>query len=278
MIHVKAPSKNIIHVISMSIGRPGPFRFHPTPGKPRLPGAPAAGTAAAPGGFTPCSQCEARRFSICAAVCDAELPHFSALSVRQRIEPRRFLFHEGDPSRHVYSIVSGTVCLSKALFDGRRQITGFLFDGDFIGLAHGEACVYTAEALTPVEVCRFPRERFERYLAEHPHVERRLLQIASTELAAAQDQMLLLGRKTAVERVASFLLRLSQRAEARGRPGSPVALPMTRAEIGDYLGLTLETVSRTLTQLRREGAIELDGVSVVRIASAETLNRLAGAA
>jgi CRP/FNR family transcriptional regulator len=109
-------------------------------------------------------------------------------------------------------------------------------------------------------------------------VERRLLQIASTELAAAQDQMLLLGRKTATERVASFLLRLSERAVAHGRPGNPISLPMTRAEIGDYLGLTLETVSRTMTQLRKLGAIDLDNVNVVRIASLETLRRLAGTA
>jgi CRP/FNR family transcriptional regulator len=229
------------------------------------------------GGFVSCSHCAARRFSICAAVCDAELPHFSVLSIRQRIEPRRFLFHEGDESRHVYSIVSGAVCLSKAMLDGRRQITGLMFQGDFIGLAHGNAYACTAEALTAVEVCCFPRERFERYMAEHPQVERRLLQIAATELAAAQDQMLLLGRKTAVERVASFLLRLSQRAAAHGDPGNPVALPMTRAEIGDYLGLTLETVSRTLSQLRREGAIELDGNSRVHIASAQALGSLAGA-
>jgi CRP/FNR family transcriptional regulator len=114
-------------------------------------------------------------------------------------------------------------------------------------------------------------------MIEHPQVERRLLQIASTELAAAQDQMLLLGRKTATERVASFLVRLSDRATARGRAGNPVILPMSRAEIGDYLGLTLETVSRTLTQLRNKGAIELDNVSMVRITSDETLRRLAGA-
>jgi CRP/FNR family transcriptional regulator len=243
---------------------------------PPVPATAPPARAEAAGGLVPCSHCTARRFSICAAVCDAELPHFSVLSIRQRLEPRQFLFHEGDEPRHVYSIVSGTVGLSKALLDGRRQITGLMFQGDFIGLAHGNAYACTSEALTAVEVCCFPRERFERYMVEHPQIERRLLQIAATELAAAQDQMLLLGRKAAVERVASFLLRLSQRAAAHGDPGNPVTLPMTRAEIGDYLGLTLETVSRTLSQLRREGAIGLDGSSRVHIASAKTLSRLAG--
>ncbi|HEX2886465.1 Crp/Fnr family transcriptional regulator [Vineibacter terrae] len=249
------------------------LRTPPVAGTADPSGLPASRVAA---GALPCNTCAARQFSICAPVSDADLPHFFAMSVKLRFEPRRYLFDEGDAPRYVFSIASGTVCLSKALSDGRRQITGFLFEGDFIGLAHGETCAYTAEALTPVEVCRFPRDRFERYMTEHPHVERRLLQIASTELAAAQDQMLLLGRKTATERVASFLIRLSDRAVAHGRSGNPVCLPMTRAEIGDYLGLTLETVSRTMTQLRKRGAIDLDNTSVVRLTSEETLRRLAG--
>jgi CRP/FNR family transcriptional regulator len=228
------------------------------------------------GGAVPCSTCAARHFSICAPVPEIDLPHFFDMTTRVRIEPRRELFSEGDAAQHVFNITSGTVCLSKTLADGRRQITGFLTEGDFVGLAHGDTCAYTAESLTPVEACRFPRERFERYMAEHPHVERRLLQIASTELAAAQDQMLLLGRKTAVERVASFLLGLSEKATARGRPGNPIALPMSRGEIGDYLGLTLETVSRTMTQLRKSGAIDLDNVNVVRVVSQEALRQLAG--
>jgi len=202
------------------------------------------------------------------------MPNFFGMAQRLRIEPRHMLCSEGDAARHVFSISRGTISLSKALADGRRQITGFLFDGDFVGLAHGDTCGYTAEALTPVEVCRFPRERFERYMAEHPHVERRLLQIASTELAAAQDQMLLLGRKTAMERVATFLLRLSDRAVAVGRPGNPIPLPMTRGEIGDYLGLTIETVSRTMTKLRRSGAIELDDINTVHMKSELLLRRL----
>ncbi|MCW5745366.1 MAG: Crp/Fnr family transcriptional regulator [Alphaproteobacteria bacterium] len=228
------------------------------------------------GSPVPCSTCAARQFSICAPVPESELTEFFAMSARIRVEARRHLFNEGDPAQHVFNITAGTVCLSKALADGRRQITGFLSEGDFIGLAHGDSCAYGAEALTPVEACRFPRERFEQYMAKHPDVERRLLQIASTELAAAQDQMLLLGRKTASERLASFLLRLSDRAVARGEPANLVALPMTRSEIGDYLGLTLETVSRTMTQLRKAGAIDLDNVNMVRIVSQDSLRRLAG--
>jgi CRP/FNR family transcriptional regulator, anaerobic regulatory protein len=224
--------------------------------------------------FEPCTHCASRQYSVCAPVPVDELPRFFSMAARLSIAPRRTLFDEGDRADYVFSITRGAVSLSKALSDGRRQITGFLFDGDFVGLAHADTCAYTAEALTPLDVCRFPRARFEAYVAEQPNVERRLLQIASTELAAAQDQMLLLGRKTAVERFASFLIRLSDRAVLRARPGNPIALPMTRSEIADYLGLTIETVSRTITQLRRMGAIDLDGLHQVRMTSEETLRRL----
>lgn len=226
-------------------------------------------------GFEPCSSCAARQFSVCAPVSEAELPTFFGMAHHLRIEPRQMLCSEGDPARHVFSISRGAISLSKALADGRRQITGFLGAGDFVGIVHGESFGYTAEALTPVEVCRFPRQRFERYMAENPNVERRLLQIASTELAAAQDQMLLLGRKTAIERVASFLLKLSDRAVAVGRPGNPIPLPMTRGEIADYLGLTIETVSRTMTRLRRSGAIVLDDVNTVHMSSESMLRQIA---
>lgn len=231
--------------------------------------------AGAPDCFEPCGSCAARRFSVCAPVPAQALPNFFAMATRLRIEPRHSLFDQGDSADHVFSIARGAISLAKALADGRRQITGFLFDGDFVGLAQGDSCTYTAQALTPVEACRFPRGRFERYMAEHPHIERRLLQIASTELAAAQDQMLLLGRKTAIERVASFLVHLSDRAVRHARPGNPIALPMTRSEIADYLGLTIETVSRTITTLRKSGVIELDGLHQVHMRSEERLRRLA---
>ena len=222
-----------------------------------------------------CRSCTARPFSVCAPVVDSDLPEFFGLAQHLHVEPRQTLCHEGDPARYVFSISRGAVSLSKTLPDGRRQITGFLQAGDFIGLSHGEVCSHTAEALTTVKVCRFPRERFERYLAEHPPVEHRLLHMASTELAAAQEQMLLLGRKTAIERVASFLLRQSARAHAIDQAANPVELPMSRSEIADYLGLTIETVSRTITRLRRCGAIELRGTYTVFIKSEEALRRLA---
>lgn len=227
-----------------------------------------------PGGLSPCAACAARQFSVCAPLDPDAQGRFFALSTTIRLEPRRMLFQEGDTAEHVFNVTEGALCISKALADGRRQITGFLLPGDFVGLQHGEAYAYTAEALTPVALCRFPIERFRRFLIEHPGMEHRLLGMASNELAAAQDQMLLLGRKTAIERVASFLVRLSDRHAARGRPASPLMLPMTRGEIADYLGLTIETVSRAFTRLRKEGHIVLESVDRVRLPDIEALRDL----
>jgi len=167
------------------------------------------------------------------------------------------------------------VKIYKLLGDGRRQITGFLFAGDFLGLINNEAYAYSAEALTPTKLCRFPRRKLEALLDEMPNLEQRLLAMASHELAAAQDQMMLLGRKSARERVVSFILMLSSSAARRGRADDPVILPMSRSDIADYLGLTVETVSRTFTRLRKQEVIELLDEKRVRLSKRQALREIA---
>ncbi|MGO1119006.1 cyclic nucleotide-binding domain-containing protein [Rhodovibrionaceae bacterium A322] len=189
--------------------------------------------------------------------------------------PGDYLFDEGEDANNIFSVTAGAVKVYKLLPDGRRQITGFLFAGDFLGLAHNEVYAYTAEAITHCVLCRFPRRDLEEMLVRYPKMERRLLGMASHELAAAQEQMLLLGRKTAKEKIASFLLSLSNRALQRGQVGNPVAVPMTRMDIGDYLGLTTETVSRAFTQLRNKGFIVLHAGGKVEIADMEGLQDIA---
>jgi CRP/FNR family transcriptional regulator len=125
------------------------------------------------------------------------------------------------------------------------------------------------------KLCRFPRRRLEALLVEIPHLEQRLLAMASHELAAAQDQMVLLGRKSARERVVSFILMLSGSAIRHGRPSDPVSLPMSRSEIADYLGLTTETVSRTFTSLKKQGLIELLDEKRVRLCWMSALQEIA---
>jgi CRP/FNR family transcriptional regulator len=173
------------------------------------------------------------------------------------IKPHRLIFVESEPAENVFNVTDGAVKIYKMLPDGRRQITGFLFHGDFLGLVFNETYAYSAESLMQTKLCRFPRHKLESLLNELPKLEQRLLGAASHELAAAQDQMVLLGRKSARERMASFLLMLSKVAERHGQPDNSIVIPMSRADIGDYLGLTIETVSRTMTQFKSQGLIEL---------------------
>lgn len=197
----------------------------------------------------PCSDCDVRSRAICAALAPQELAELNAIVTEVHLDPQQTVFYEGDPAAYAFSVTRGVVRLSKMLPDGRRQITGFLYPGDFLGFAFHEVYAYSAEAVTPVRLCRFPRGKLTALFDAHPKLERRMLAFASNELELAQDQMLLLGRKHARERLASFLLKLSERAERQGEPADPIELPMNRTDIADYLGLTIETVSRTFSQL-----------------------------
>jgi CRP/FNR family transcriptional regulator len=196
-----------------------------------------------------------------------------AISSLQKKAPGETLFAEGDRADSVYEVVHGMVRLYKLLPDGRRQITGFLSSGHLLSLAPEGVCVYTAEAITEVTLCRYKRVAFDRLIDEVPGFARHLLMAASHELRAAQDQMLLLGRKTATEKVVSFLLMM---ADQQGPAGmDEVAVPMTRSDIADYLGLTIETVSRTLTRLRQDGLIALPSTARIEIFDRDRLEDLA---
>ena len=204
---------------------------------------------------SPCRACKVREFVFCGALDDVELAALSSIKSVMEFEPNALLFQEGDSADYVFNVTSGVVRVYKLLADGRRQITGFLFPGDFLGISHNDEYAYSAEAVTHTSICRFQRKKLEALLIKYPKLEHRLLGIASHELAATQEQMVLLGRKSAREKVASFLVMMSDRATRFGLPASPISLPMGRADIGDYLGLTLETVSRTISRLKREGII-----------------------
>lgn len=226
---------------------------------------------------SPCDDCAIRETSVCEVLDPAQLARMRSIATIMRLEPGATLFQESEPAEHLSNVVEGAVKLYKLLPDGRRQITGFLFPGDFLGVALNKSYAYSAEAMTDVRLCRFPRRKLEGLLSELPNLERRLLEVAGNELVAAQDQMLLLGRKTARERLASFLLMISRRAAARGRPASPIDLPMSRADIGDYLGLTTETVSRTFTQLKKQGTIGLPSQTRIDILKRDELEEIAEA-
>ena len=198
-----------------------------------------------------CAACEIRDFTFCASLDDQELRSVQAIVRPVRLGALQLLFQEGDPADSVYNLVSGVIKLYKLLPDGRRQITGFVYPGDFLGIATGAGHAYNAEAVGDVSLCRFPRRRLFALFERYPKLEHRLFGIATDELTAAQDQMLLLGRKTAAEKLASFLCRLADRTGDGGDADDPILVPMTRGDIADYLGLTVETVSRTFGRLRK---------------------------
>jgi CRP/FNR family transcriptional regulator, anaerobic regulatory protein len=224
----------------------------------------------------PCANCEARPLSVCNAVADAELGRLAAIAVVHEASPGQCFIDEGEPARSFFNITGGTAKLFKLLPDGRRQITGFVQTGHFLGLAVSDTYAFSAEAIEPVRYCRFQRSKLRALLDEVPLMEKRLLEVAANELVAAQEQMLLLGRKTARERLASFLLLQSRQGVACGHPRQRFTLPMTRSDIADYLGLTIETVSRTLTRLRRETLIDFAPQSQVIITDFARLAALAG--
>lgn len=222
-----------------------------------------------------CEICPARGFNICGAMRREDLDHVAAAKSPLRLAAGRTLVSEGEPATHFFNVTEGALKTYKLMPDGRRQVTGFLFAGDLLGLACDDTYTFSSEALTDASLCAFPRRQFERLLETFPRMERQLLTMASNELAAAQDQMVLLGRKSAPEKVASFLLMLAGRQERLGRPRDRLRLAMTRSDIADYLGLTTETVSRNMTILRHRGCIELEASGMVRLSDRDLLEELA---
>jgi CRP/FNR family transcriptional regulator len=220
-----------------------------------------------------CAHCRVRNLSICGALTDEEVNVLDKISRSMCFDARSTLFEQDEPADVVYNITSGSVRLYKLLPDGRRQIVGFALPGDFLGLALSEKNMFSADALTHVTVCQFSRTAFSAMLEQKPHFLRRLLSMTSHELTLAQDQMVILGRRTAEEKVAAFLIGLRKRWARLNATSVHIPLPMTRQDIGDFLGLTVETVSRMLTRLAREKTIVIvpDGVRLLDVARIESM-------
>lgn len=198
----------------------------------------------------------------------------------QTIPRGRTLVWEGEDAALVANVTEGVLKLSISTSDGREQIVGVVYPSDFIGRPFGDRSQYSVTALVDSKVCMFPRSAFDRFAHEHPELERRLLNRTLDELDRARRWMLLLGRKSAAERVASFLIEMSQRlAETGPDPQIPLDnfdLPLDRQQIADVLGLTIETVSRQLSAMRAAGVIELPGRRSLSIRDRARLVALAG--
>lgn len=214
-----------------------------------------------------CTTCKSRALSVCAAFGEEELVKFDHVVQHRAFPAKTILFEQGQKAEFVFSVSEGTIRLFRLLPDGRRQILGFAIKGDFLGVALDDAYDATAESVEPVRVCRIPRPAFVQMVDEKPHLLRKLHEISGRELHLMQDQMVLLGRKNAEERIAAFLLTYRERL-ARVAPRSvTVPLPMSRSDIADYLGLTIETVSRTISKLAREKLIVVvpDGIRMLDV-------------
>jgi CRP/FNR family transcriptional regulator, anaerobic regulatory protein len=202
--------------------------------------------------FGRCSACTVRSLSICGALDQADLAEFERIARQVQFAPNEALFSVGQVASSVHSLISGVARLYKLLPDGRRQVIGFALPGDFLGTAATDRYSFSAEAVDTVTACRLSREAFAHFIERRPHFLIRINEFVARELMLAQEQMLLLGRRTAEEKVASFLVNWRDRLAQIGDNQPTISLPMSRQDIADYLGLTIETVSRTLTRFERE--------------------------
>ncbi len=229
-----------------------------------------------------CAHCPVRHQAVCSALSDDELHAIGRIARRRSIPAGQIILSDQDASEFFANVLSGTIKLTKTMPDGRQQIVGVLFPPDFLGRAFSYNNPYFAEAASDVELCCFAHDAFERLLDDFPNLEHRLFENALNELDAAREWMLLLGRKTAQEKVASFLLLLVRRNRMVGcaHHGAPALvsfeLPLTRADMADYLGLTIETVSRQLTKMRSNGAIRIHANRIIEVPNVETVAELAG--
>ena len=222
-----------------------------------------------------CGDCPIRHRAVCAR-CEAdELARLEQMKYYRSFQAGQTVIWSGDRMDFVASVVSGIATLTQTMEDGRRQMVGLLLPSDFVGRPGRSAAAYDVTAATDLVMCCFRKKPFEEMMTETPHVAQRLLEMTLDELDAAREWMLLLGRKTAREKIASLLAIIARRdATLKLKPvsGSIIFdLPLTREEMADYLGLTLETVSRQMSALKRDEVIDLEGKRRVLIPDFEKL-------
>ena len=182
------------------------------------------------------------------------------------------IIEEGNPAEHVYKVAAGALRKVRLLPDGRRHITSFLMPGDFFGFAEGACYTHTVEAVADVTLVRYSRRGFDAALEQDPRASRHFLGLVTRALSATQDHLLLLGRKSALERMATFLLAMADRRASKA--GAELDLPMNRSDVADYLGLTIETVSRLITRLRSLKIIDTPDAHRILILKRDALQDL----
>ena len=206
---------------------------------------------------TRCGICKIRSYSFCRCLKDGQLKIFSEISSERNYKNKENIFLQQEASTNLYNITEGNVKVYHLLSDGRIQIIGFLYPGDFFGSYKLGKYNYSAEAIGEVKLCVFKQEVLDKYLGKNMNLAKELLHMTSHELTLAQDRIGVLGKMNANERMAKFILNISNQRARIGWQDNPISLPMTRQDIADYLGLTLETVSREITKLKTTNIIKV---------------------
>lgn len=229
---------------------------------------------------TKCTDCPIRHRAVCSYCGPRELEFLSAIKSYRTFKPGEEIVAMGERTDFLGSVVEGCVSLSRIMSDGRRQMVGLLFPSDFIGRPMRPEAPFDAIAVSEVRLCIFSRSRFESMLRETPVLEQRLLEMTLDELDSAREWMVLLGRKTAKEKIASFFAiaarRLASVRQVALEDGVSLDLPLTREDMADYLGLTIETVSRQISALKKEGLIDMKDARRLTIPDYGALLEMAG--
>jgi CRP/FNR family transcriptional regulator len=227
-----------------------------------------------------CSECPIRHRAVCARCETDELARLEQIKYYRSFQAGQTIIWSGDRMEFVGSVVTGIATLTQTMEDGRRQMVGLLLPSDFVGRPGRPVAAFDVTATTDLVMCCFRKKPFEDLMSTTPHIAQRLLEMTLDELDAAREWMLLLGRKTAREKIASLISIIARREAAlhlrRAKGMLTVDLPLTREEMADYLGLTLETVSRQISALKKDGVIELEGNRHVSIPNIDRLLEEAG--
>lgn len=227
-----------------------------------------------------CSDCPIRHRAVCARCESDELSRLEQIKYYRSFQAGQTIIWSGDRMEFVGSVVSGIATLTQTMEDGRRQMVGLLLPSDFVGRPGRPVAAFDVTATTDLVMCCFRKKPFEDMMGTTPHIAQRLLEMTLDELDAAREWMLLLGRKTAREKIASLISIIARREASlhrrRAKGMLSVDLPLTREEMADYLGLTLETVSRQISALKKDGVIHLEGNRHVQIPDIDRLLEEAG--
>lgn len=219
--------------------------------------------------FASCADCNIRNRAVCATCDSDELSRLEDIKYYRTFDAGQQIMFQGDEMHFVASVVTGAAKLSRTLPDGRIQMLGLLLPSDFIGRPGREHVAYDVEAIQDVTLCCFRRKPFEALIDATPHIGQRLLVMSLDELEVAREWMMLLGRKTAREKISCLLSLIGRRTASlhlqHVGDGLSFEMPMSREAMGEYLGLTIETVSRQMTALRKDGVIEMTGSRTIAI-------------